>query len=91
MHITMIHGQSHQGSTYHIGKAFIEKLSTTEHVDEFFLPRDLNCFCMGCYQCLESDEQCPYYKGKINLKRVSRYPICWFLQPRPIVWAFHLP
>ena len=53
MKIVMIHGQNHKGSTYHIGRKIADKIGTEEIV-EFFLPKDLNHFCVGCYACKES-------------------------------------
>ncbi len=38
MKITVIHGQSHKGSTYHIAKQLCDKLGG--EVTEFFLPKD---------------------------------------------------
>ena len=61
MKITMIHGQSHKGSTYHIAKMLAEKLEGD--VTEFFLPRDFSSFCVGCTKCFETDETlCPHYE-----------------------------
>ncbi len=61
MKITMIHGQSHKGSTYHIAKMLAEKLEG--YVTEFFLPRDFSSFCVGCTKCFETDETlCPHYE-----------------------------
>lgn len=42
MKITIIHGQSHQGSTYHIARSLAQKLNGT--ITEFFLPRDFGEF-----------------------------------------------
>ncbi|WP_242856133.1 NAD(P)H-dependent oxidoreductase [Ruminiclostridium josui] len=67
MKITMIHGQNHMGSTYHIGKLLADKLATEDEITEFFLPRDLNHFCKGCYQCIDDDTKCPYYKEKRSI------------------------
>ena len=39
MKVTIIHGQSHKGSTYHISKILADKIGG--EVKEFFLPRDL--------------------------------------------------
>lgn len=64
MKIAIIHGQSHKGSTYHIGKMLAEKLAKEEEMQEFFLPTDLNHFCAGCYQCVEDESACPYYEEK---------------------------
>lgn len=33
-------------------------------IREFFLPKDLEHFCLGCYKCLEDDEKCPFYDEK---------------------------
>jgi multimeric flavodoxin WrbA len=64
MKIVLIHGQNHQGSTYHIGKMIVDKIEVKKEVTEFFLPRDLNHFCLGCYKCIEGDENCPFYEEK---------------------------
>lgn len=64
MKVVIIHGQNHMGSTYHLGRTFLEKLPGENEVKEFFLPRDLNHFCLGCYSCLDGDEKCPFYKDK---------------------------
>lgn len=55
MKITLIHGQNHKGSTYHIGKMLAEKFEGVT-ITEFFLPKDLEHFCLGCYQCIEAEE-----------------------------------
>ena len=68
MKIAMIHGQNHKGSTYHIGRMLAEVLETEENVTEFFLPRDLNHFCLGCYTCIGDEEKCPFYEEK---KRIA--------------------
>lgn len=61
MKITIIHGQSHKGSTYHIAKMLSGKIGGD--VTEFFLPRDFNSFCTGCTSCFEKSEKlCPHYK-----------------------------
>ena len=68
MKITIIHGQNHKGSTYHIGRMLAEALEPEENITEFFLPRDLNHFCLGCYTCIEDEEKCPFYGEK---KRIA--------------------
>lgn len=64
MKIVVIHGQNHKGSSYHIGRLLADKLAKEEEITEFFLPRDLNHFCMGCYECIEDETKCPYYQEK---------------------------
>lgn len=61
MKITIIHGQSHKGSTYHIAKELSEKIGG--EVTEFFLPRDFDSFCVGCTNCFKrSETMCPHYE-----------------------------
>lgn len=61
MKITLIHGQSHKGSTYHIARMLAEKLEG--EVTEFFLPADFSSLCIGCTSCFEKSETlCPHYK-----------------------------
>ena len=64
MKIVMIHGQNHKGSSYNIGRMIANKISGEEEIDEIFLPRDLNHFCLGCYACIEDDGKCPFYEEK---------------------------
>ena len=63
MRITVINGQNHKGSSYHIGRLLADQFSDAE-ISEFFLPRDLNHFCLGCYSCIENEEKCPCYSEK---------------------------
>lgn len=63
MRITLIHGQNHMGSSYHIGRLLTEQFEDSD-IQEFFLPKDLEHFCLGCYQCIEKDENCPFYSEK---------------------------
>ncbi len=63
MKVTVIHGQSHKGSTNHLGRMLADKLAINEDIDEYFLPRDMGAFCRGCYSCIHSGiEHCPDYK-----------------------------
>ena len=64
MKIVMIHGQNHKGSTWNIANLLLQKLPGEKEVKEYFLPRDLNHFCSGCYACLEALERCPYWREK---------------------------
>lgn len=61
MNVTLIHGQSHKGSTCHLARMLAEKLGGT--LTEFFLPRDFGEFCVGCNRCfLESESKCPHFE-----------------------------
>ena len=63
MKITVIHGQSHKGSTYNIAKELCDKLGG--EVTEFFLPVDFDCFCKGCTACFTDETKCPHFQ-KLN-------------------------
>lgn len=61
MKITIIHGQSHKGSTYHLAHSLAEKLGG--EITEFFLPRDFGEFCVGCTTCfMNSETKCPHHE-----------------------------
>lgn len=61
MKITIVHGQSHKGSTYHIANLLAGKLNG--EITEFFLPRDFDDFCVGCTNCFaQSEQKCPHYE-----------------------------
>lgn len=63
MKITLVHGQNHKGSSYHIGRLLAEQFADSD-IKEFFLPKDLEHFCAGCYKCISDEEKCPFYTGK---------------------------
>lgn len=59
MKITLIHGQNHKGSTYHLARMTAEKISS--NIVEYFLPKDLSEGCSGCGMCLHNGrEHCPH-------------------------------
>jgi multimeric flavodoxin WrbA len=63
MKTCLIHGTMRKGSTYHITKMILDKLDSdlNNEVTEFFLPKDMPNFCVGCYQCIFKGEQlCPH-------------------------------
>ena len=64
MKIVMLNGQNHRGSSYHVGRAIIDKIEGEKEVREFFFPRDLDHFCLGCYGCIEDVAACPYHAEK---------------------------
>ncbi len=67
MKIVMLNGQNHKGSTYHIGRMIADRIEGKNEITEFFLPRDLNHFCTGCYKCIEEQTACPFYPDKIKI------------------------
>ena len=64
MKLVLIHGQNHKGSSYQIGRSLAERLADKEEIREFFLPRDLNHHCLGCYTCIQEEAKCPFYEEK---------------------------
>ena len=72
MKIVLIHGQSHRGSTWNVANILLQELKGEKEVEEFFLPRDLNHFCLGCFRCLEGREMCPFWEEKRLLDRAVR-------------------
>lgn len=64
MEITIIHGQMHKGSTYHITEMLKNRLAEQETVvHEFFMPKDGPGYCVGCFQCIMKGEKfCPEEK-----------------------------
>ena len=69
MKIVMIHGQNHKGSTWNMANLLVQKIAGEKEVTEYFLPRDLNHFCLGCFACLEARERCPYWGEKAPMLR----------------------
>lgn len=66
MTIALIHGQNHHGSSCQIGRMLAEALDGGT-VREFFLPRDLEHFCLGCYKCIDDEEECPFHGEKSRI------------------------
>ncbi len=82
MKIVMINGQNHKGSTYNIGRLLAKKIGSDKEIVEFFLPKDLNHFCLGCYTCIEDDTKCPFYEEKNRImKEVEEADILIFTTP----------
>ena len=82
MKIVLIHGQNHKGSSYNIGRMIANKMGTEEDIAEFFLPRDLNHFCLGCYACIDDDAKCPFYEEKSRImKTVEAADVLIFTTP----------
>lgn len=68
MKITIIHGQNHKGSTYHIARMLAQKLNGD--ITEFFLPGDFRSFCTGCTSCfMKSEKNCPHYEKLLPITK----------------------
>ncbi len=60
MKTVIIHGQSHEGSTCMVARELAAKVGG--EIKEFFLPRDFNKPCLGCYTCFRTElSKCPHY------------------------------
>ena len=82
MKIVMINGQNHKGSTYNIGRLLAKKIGSDKDIVEFFLPKDLNHFCLGCYTCIDDDTKCPFYEEKNRImKEVEEADVLIFTTP----------
>lgn len=60
MKAVIINGQNHKGSTYHLAHLLTDKLQC--EVEEFFMPKDLKDFCLGCATCVKiGEDKCPHH------------------------------
>ena len=61
MKTLIIHGQSHEGSTCMVSRELADKVGG--ELREFFLPRDFDRPCLGCFTCFQTDlTHCPHYR-----------------------------
>ena len=82
MKVVLIHGQNHQGSSCRMVRMLADKIAPSEKQTEFFLPRDLNHFCTGCYRCLDDEKACPFYsEKKIILDAIDAADVLIFTTP----------
>ena len=87
MKITVVNGQSHKGSTYHIGKMLADKLGG--EVTEYFLPKDFSDMCIGCTKKKKKSEQlCPHYQRLEKLTNaIDEADVLIFTSP---VYVYHV-
>ena len=63
MKIAVINGTEVRGCTYNIKEAFLDELREGNEIVEFYLPKDMPHFCIGCKNCFfVSEEKCPHAK-----------------------------
>ena len=68
MKIVMIHGQNHEGSTCQTARKLAEKVGG--EIREFFLPRDFDKPCRGCFTCFQTElRKCPHYRELAPLEQ----------------------
>ncbi len=61
MKTVIIHGQNHKGNTYMVAHELGEKIGG--ELTEFFLPKDFDEPCRGCWACFKKDLSCcPHYE-----------------------------
>ena len=92
MNITVIYGTGRKESstTYHLAQSVIKKLKGNDKVFEFFLPKDMNQFCVGCFKCFEGKpEKClAYAQIKPIREAFMKSELIIFTAP---VYVFHAP
>ena len=86
MKITLVYGQNHKGSTYHIARSLADKLGG--EINEIFLPRDFSDYCLGCTTCfIKGEDKCPqYYKLNPITQALDEADVLIFASP---VYVFH--
>jgi len=47
-----------------MGRMLADRLAEEADITEFFLLRNLNHFCLGCYSCIEDEAKCPFWSEK---------------------------
>jgi multimeric flavodoxin WrbA len=65
MKICIVHGSPRKGNTYKATNFFKAQLQKNGPIafTEFFLPKDLPYFCVGCYACImKSEQHCPHHQ-----------------------------
>ncbi len=63
MKVAIVYGNQHKGSTYHCVEIFKNNISQKESTEfiEFFLPKNMPYFCVGCFNCIyKGEENCPH-------------------------------
>ena len=70
MNTVIIYGIEHKGSTYSVMQMFKNKLNIHENdLTEFYLPKDLPHFCIGCNNCFFTGEKyCPHQEYVTPIK-----------------------
>ena len=61
MKIVVFNGTEVKGCTYHIKETFLSVLREKNEITEFYFPKDLPHFCLGCKACFFKGENlCPH-------------------------------
>ena len=86
MKVVVIHGQNHKGNTYTVAHQLVKKIGG--ETTEFFLPRDFDEPCIGCWTCFNKDlTHCPHYKKlKPIIDAIDRADVLILASP---VYVYH--
>jgi multimeric flavodoxin WrbA len=70
MKTVIIYGNEHKGSTYNVVQLFKNQLNIcNDDLIEFFLPKDMPHFCIGCFTCfMKGEELCPHHDNITPIK-----------------------
>lgn len=77
-------------TTYNMAQSVINELKENDEVYEYFLPRDMDHFCRGCFTCFSGHpEKCGGYdKLKPIKEAMDKSDLIIFTVP---VYVFHIP
>lgn len=90
MKIVVFNGTQVKGCTYHIKETFLSALRGQNEITEFYFPKDLPHFCLGCKTCFFKDENlCPHAEYAMPLwNAVLAADLLVFVYP---VYALRVP
>ena len=90
MKIVVFNGTEVKGCTYHIKETFLSALREKNEITEFYFPKDLPHFCLGCKTCFFKDENlCPHAEYTMPLwNAVLAADLLVFVYP---VYALRVP
>ncbi len=63
MKVAVVYGNARHGSTWNTVQLYLQELNQygTNEITEFYLPKDMPHFCVGCFTCfLKGENSCPH-------------------------------
>jgi len=74
MKTVIIYGVEHKGSNYNAVQLFKKQLNISEdNLTEYYLPKDMPHFCLGCNSCfLKGENTCPHQNYITPIKEAIR-------------------
>ena len=91
MNICVINGLEKKGITYNLKELFLEEFrNLSNEITEFYLPRDLNGFCIGCTNCFcKGEDTCKDREQVSKIKEgILKADLLVFAYP---TYVFHTP